>query len=969
MTPDRWRRAQEIFLAATERETPLRVAFLDEACRDDPELRREVDSLLNAFAAAPSTFLESPAIDAVPKISPTPPGGGPLARGRRLGPYEILSPLGAGGMGEVYRARDERLGREVAIKVLPAEVAGDSVRLRRFEKEARSASALNHPNIVTIYDIGQSDGISFIAMELVNGQTLREPLKSGALPTKRLLAIATQVADGLARAHEAGIVHRDLKPENVMMTKEGLVKVLDFGLAKLTSTGSGSGEGSKLPTMTGTTPGVIVGTVGYMSPEQANGERVDFRSDQFSFGSILYEMAAGKRAFRKKTPIDTLGAILNEEPGSLAAINPKAPTQLRWIVERCLAKDPRQRYSSTDDLARDLAHLRDHLSEATSGAAVGTRGSRRRLGWPARLGIAALLLAAAAVFLLTRSPKPPPPREKKLRQITSNSVENPVITGGISPDGKLLLYKDRSGMKLKLIDTGEDQPVPVPEELKGRGASWDPGPWFPSSTRFFLNVFEPEGGGPGHWSIWVASVLGGMPQKLRGDASAQSFSPDGSTVAFGTGLAPFGDFREIWFMDASGEQARKFLTADADGGLGAASWFHDGQRIAYIRSDRSGDTVMSRDLKAGSPITHFTASEMKKMNPGAWLPDGRLLYTVPEGGLNECNYWERRLDLHTGKPIGEGKRFTNFTGSCMFNPSATEDGSRFVFTKQTLHFTGYVADLSAGGARLENPRHFTLTNSEDFPCDWTADSQAVILLSNRTGQVGIYKQRLDRETAELIATGGDYGNPRVSPDGKWIVYRRGDDVSGTDDVMRMPITGGASELVYKARPWSVTLPSRSPSTLYAIAEPTADGKQLVVSTLDVMKGPGRELTRFGIDAPRGDWSIELSPDGTRVVAISGPEGPISIHSLQGEPNREIRPKGLHELLGVSWTADGKGLFVFNGPSGRSELFHVDLQGNPLPLWKGNGNSGGTGPIASPDGRHLALLDSAAESNFWMMENP
>src|SRR6202158_1045131 len=230
-----------------------------------------------------------------------------LSAGTRLGAYEVLAPLGAGGMGEVYRARNTRLGREVAIKVLPAELASDSERLRRFEKEARSGSSLNHPNIVTIYDIGSADSVSFIAMELVDGSSLRQLLIGGPVPVKRLLKLAPQIGEGLAKAHEAGIVHRDLKPENVMVTKDGLVKILDFGLAKLTSTGSGSGEGSHLPTMTGTSPGVVVGTVGYMSPEQASGEAIDFRSDQFSFGSILYELATEKRAFQKKTAGDTRG--------------------------------------------------------------------------------------------------------------------------------------------------------------------------------------------------------------------------------------------------------------------------------------------------------------------------------------------------------------------------------------------------------------------------------------------------------------------------------------------------------------------------------------------------------------------------------------------------------------------------------------------------------------------------------------
>src|SRR5262250_1515974 len=234
-----------------------------------------------------------------------------FSAGSKLGPYEVLSPLGAGGMGEVFRARDTRLSREVAIKVLPAEQASDESRLKRFEKEARSASALNHPNIVTIYDIGSEGGVSYIAMERVEGATLRELLVGGALPMRRLFQIAPQIAEGLSKAHEAGIVHRDLKPENVMVTKDGLVKILDFGLAKLTSSTSGSDEGSHLPTETGTSPGMILGTVGYMSPEQAAALPVDFRSDQFSLASILYEMATGRRAFQKKTAIDTLAAILN----------------------------------------------------------------------------------------------------------------------------------------------------------------------------------------------------------------------------------------------------------------------------------------------------------------------------------------------------------------------------------------------------------------------------------------------------------------------------------------------------------------------------------------------------------------------------------------------------------------------------------------------------------------------------------
>ena len=343
----------------------------------------------------------------------------------------------------MYRGLDTRLSREVAIKVLPAELASDSERLKRFEKEARSASALNHPNIVTIYDIGSSEGTSYIAMERVDGVTLRALMLGGALPMKKLFQIAPQITEGLSKAHEAGIVHRDLKPENVMMTKDGLVKILDFGLAKLTSTMSGSGEGSQLPTMTGTTPGVVVGTVGYMSPEQANGASVDFRSDQFAFGSMLYEMVTGKRAFQKKTAVDTLAAILNEEPESIAAVNPQAPAPLRWIVERCLAKEPRGRYASTEDLARELTTVRDHLSEVSGSgetAAMPTRRRNRRL-W--------LLHGRNRGGLrrdLDRHLPPAPPRPSST--ISSSLIlPEKMILGNLalSPDGKLLAFTADTG--------------------------------------------------------------------------------------------------------------------------------------------------------------------------------------------------------------------------------------------------------------------------------------------------------------------------------------------------------------------------------------------------------------------------------------------------------------------------------------------------------------------------------------------
>jgi serine/threonine protein kinase len=285
-----------------------------------------------------------------------------LAPGAKLGPYEIVALLGAGGMGEVYRARDSRLDRSVAVKILhlPFSTAGDE--LQRFEREARAASALNHPNIVTIYELGKDGSTHFIAMELVDGKTLRELLGAGLPPVRRSLEIAAQVAEGLAKAHEAGIAHRDIKPTNIMISHDGFVKILDFGLAKLTST---SIEPSGMVTWSEsqTRSGLLLGTPEYMSPEQAAGARVDFRTDQFSFGLVLYEMVTGKSAFRRSTAPETLVAILREQPEPIAAQFPDVPAPLCWAIERCLAKEPGRRYSATRDLARELAAIRDRFAE------------------------------------------------------------------------------------------------------------------------------------------------------------------------------------------------------------------------------------------------------------------------------------------------------------------------------------------------------------------------------------------------------------------------------------------------------------------------------------------------------------------------------------------------------------------------------------------------------------------------------
>src|SRR6266542_3582200 len=322
-----------------------------------------------------------------------------LTAGSRLGPYEILAPLGAGGMGEVYRAKDPRLGREVAIKVLPASFSADPDRLRRFEQEARAAGILNHPNITAVHDIGSHDGSPYVVSELLEGETLRSRLASGALPVRKALDYATQITRGLGAAHEKGIVHRDLKPENLFVTRDGRVKILDFGLAKL-KPGDEGGEKTNLPTAAaGTEPGVVMGTMGYMSPEQVRGRPADRRSDLFSFGAIFYEMLSGQRAFRGDTAADTITAILTKEPPDLTQTNRDIHPGIERIVRHCLEKNPEERFQSARDVAFDLEALSDVSAPSAARArALPAERSRRSRGLLAATALVSAAIAALIAY-------------------------------------------------------------------------------------------------------------------------------------------------------------------------------------------------------------------------------------------------------------------------------------------------------------------------------------------------------------------------------------------------------------------------------------------------------------------------------------------------------------------------------------------------------------------------------------------
>ncbi len=361
MTPEQWQDVKKVLAGALGLAPMERRAYLDRSCADS-SMRREVESLIEAHEGGDSSFMEQPVLGSVP-----------LQKGAQLGPYTILERIGAGGMGEVYRAQDSRLGRTVAVKVLPQRISQTPDLRMRLSREARAISKLSHPNICALYDVGHQDGADFLVLEYVQGKTLRETLDSGMLPMQRIIPVAVQIAEGLAKAHEAGIIHRDLKPENLMVSTE-VVKILDFGLAKLAHE-SEDESNTRTHLSAQTQPGMILGTVKYMSPEQANGEALDFRSDQFSFGTVLYEMATGKHPFQRASASQTLLAIAHEEPKAIDSLNPQVPPPFCWVVERCMAKEPEKRYFSTRDLVRDLAAIHDRLVDLQPRRPEGRSGS------------------------------------------------------------------------------------------------------------------------------------------------------------------------------------------------------------------------------------------------------------------------------------------------------------------------------------------------------------------------------------------------------------------------------------------------------------------------------------------------------------------------------------------------------------------------------------------------------------------
>ncbi|MGH9441578.1 MAG: protein kinase domain-containing protein [Thermoanaerobaculia bacterium] len=895
-----------------------------------------------------------------------------LAAGSRLGHYEILEPVGEGAMGEVYRAEDKRLGRRVALKVLRATFSKDEWVLARFEQEARSASALNHPNIVTIYDIGRDGESFFFAMELIEGKSLREVLGGGSLPIRRLLKIAAPMAQGIACAHDAGIFHRDLKPENIMVGRDDRVKILDFGIAKLAPERPLVPSSPTVRVVFPTEPGMIVGTVGYMSPEQAKMESTDHRADQFSFGAILYEMAVGRRAFQKDTAVDTLASIIHDEPEPIAKGNP-APVALRWIIARCLSKDPAGRYASTDDLSRDLVMLRDHLPEALSpspGVPAVTLASVASVSPPSQKGffakaLAALLLAlAGAGIAWIAGVSGLASRRTGFGSRPDTSAEFSQLTfqpgietfPSLSPDGKTFVFvSSTSGNRdIFLQRIGGRNAINLTADCKLD----DDQPAFSPDGEQIAFRSERSGGG-----LFVMGATGESVRRLTNFGFNPSWSPDGSRIVFATEGIFDASTREatseLRVITVATGEIRRIGNGDAV----EPSWSPHGDRIAYWglpndsarrtiwtvkvgQAGRASEAGASGGSDGGTPVP-VTSDEALNWDP-VWAPDGRTLYFASDRS-GATSLWRIAISEKTGEVSGPPRPLTPpalWSGQM----SVSRDGRRILYAALERRMALETAAFDPSKAALAGPFETVYDGPQGIESlGLSPDGRWAVFTSAQPAE-NLFLFGLDGSgLAQLTSDRSRRRGARWSPDGRWITFHSN--------------AGGVYQ-IWKIHPDGSSLARATalPGGAFE-ARWSPDGSRLFVLTPGgtCLLDAGKLSDPAGcIPVPKlnaeGDtfFANEWSPDGSRLAGEtwqpSGIEIPgIVAYSFSSHEFRRVSDRGVSPV----WLSDSRRLLYLDGER----------------LWLLDTGDGKARAVGGPGGAALPRDFRIAESgNFALSRN-
>ena len=939
--------------------------------------------------------------------------------GKTVSHYRVLEVIGGGGMGVVYKGEDLRLDRAVALKFLPEEMGSDKRAVERFEREARAASTLDHPNICSIYEFGEHQDQPFIVMPLLQGQTLRDHLSMLSAGGIRLgmdefFEIAIQICNGLKAAHAKGIIHRDIKPANIFITSSGQVKILDFGLAKLLPTGNETGGGGWQvePGGAGAAPqparavevdktltlrSSTAGTAGYMSPEQVRGEELDARTDIFSFGLVLYEMATGKRAFTGHSRAAIQAAILSVAPAPVLEQNPNLPPGLNDVISKALQKDRSLRYQSAAELGGELERVR-------SSAQVQSAARNRSLLWLA--GALAALLALGLVAWLGWSRTVPPP-ELREQQLTANPIDDPVTGGAISPDGKYVAYHDQTGLYLRYLDSGETHLIGLPAELSAR---IDSVCWIPKAGKLLADVRSSDG-----FDIWIITALSKEePRLLYRHGKQPAVAPDGQSIAF-LGYEPGSAQRAVWVGGVSGEPPRKVFDGAETEAVFAPTWSPDGQWIAYAKHWKTSGDSWSSAIEAvpvggGVPKTLLAESSLPQTSTlvlgpvdGAvfaqkWSPDGRLIFSVTQGvdsshARPRYSLWKVAADPHTAEVTGQPAPLTRWTDFGFANLTVTEDGKILSFLKDRSWSDIYLGELSPDEATMTEPHRFTLDDRGSEQGVWMHDSRAILFDSKRNGKREIFRQALDENVAAVVVSGPrDVYGVDISPDDKWLIYWEAGapgggagstavanprvDARAHRRLMHRAVAGGSPEPLFQTpqavSPVGAFYCASSPNAVVPCVFGVQEGKELAFYSLDPVRGQGARLGAIRVSNLLSDLSWSVSSDGSRVVLVDKDSysGKIEVlNLLDGTRSQVPLDAGAGRLECVATTADGKSFLVTTLVGGSSRLALVSPSGKVQFLLSSGGlRQFASSPMPSPDGKYLAFQAQTRDSNLWMIDN-